>query len=60
MSLTGLVRSQFVKLFLMVSVVAALSSCAGYTPQNQPRLTSIDVSPINATLAIGTSQQVGS
>jgi Bacterial Ig-like domain (group 2) len=57
MSLTGLVRSQFVKLSLMVSVVAALSSCAGYTPQNQPRLTSIDVSPINATLAIGTSQQ---
>ena len=57
MSLTGLVRSQFVKLFLMVSVVAALSSCAGYTPQNQPRLTSIDVSPVNATLAIGTSQQ---
>ena len=57
MSLTGLVRSQFVKLSLLIWVIAALSSCAGNAPQNQPRLTSIDVSPVNATLAIGTSQQ---
>jgi Bacterial Ig-like domain (group 2) len=57
MSLTGRVRSQFVKLPLLIWVIAALSSCAGNAPQNQPRLTSIDVSPVNATLAIGASQQ---
>ena len=57
MSLRGLVRSPFVNLSLVVWVLAALSSCAGNVAPNQARLTSIDVSPAKATLAIGTSQQ---
>jgi Bacterial Ig-like domain (group 2) len=57
MSFTGVLRTQFVALVVMLSAVIFLSSCAGYIHHDQPQLMSVDVSPANATIAIGGTQQ---
>ena len=44
-------------LALMIWALVMMSSCAGYTHQNQIELTSIDVVAANITLAIGATQQ---
>jgi Bacterial Ig-like domain (group 2) len=57
MSLTGLMRSSLATLTLIIFLVAALSSCTGNAHQNQPQLASLAVSPAQATMATGTTQQ---
>lgn len=50
-------NSRLSTLFLMICSLALLSSCAGYVHQDQARLTAIDVSPANATIKTGATQQ---
>jgi hypothetical protein len=50
-------NSRLSTLFLMICAVMLMSSCAGYVHQEQARLTAIDVSPANATITTGATQQ---
>jgi Bacterial Ig-like domain (group 2) len=57
MSLKFRDRWRFFAFILMVCAVILMSSCAGYVHQGQTELSSIDLSPVSATIAIGATQQ---
>jgi hypothetical protein len=57
MSVDGFLHFKLARVVLLISSVVLMSSCAGSVNQGRPELTSIDVSPANASIAIGASQQ---
>ena len=56
-SLKFLNSPRFSTTAVMIGALIVMSSCAGYIPQNQTTLTSIDVAAANMTLAVGATQQ---